>query len=471
MNKSYLLAVFVSFTLLNVFAKVQLPDILGDYMVLKQNSTVLFWGEAEPNSAITIEASWSKVKIKTTTTKTGQWKAELKTPEGSFNEHWIRFCDRELTEIQHILIGEVWYCSGQSNMEMPMKGYPNQPISQSDQFIKDALPTNGVRMVKIKRNTADTPIESVSGKWQVSNPENVKWFSATAYYFALELTKQLQVPIGIINCSWGGTPIESWLNNEKNNGYSDYTSNMVNGNEPEKIPSTLYNGMFHPIKKYGVSGILWYQGEANVDRSTTYKAKLIDLITIWRSDFNSKNLPVFVIELAPYLYADTSKSFKIRQAQYDVSTQIENTYYIGTNDLIDSTEYAVIHPANKHDLGKRCATMAKNTIYSKNVICAYHPSIGDVSKVPEGFLLTLKNTCDSIEFETKFIGFELNDGAKTIEPRVILQPDKQSFLLTTDNKAMLDTIKSITYCYRNCLQGNVRNNKHLPLVPFSYTMN
>jgi len=455
---------------LNSNAKVLLPEILSDNMVLKQNSTVLFWGEAEPNASVSIEVSWSKIKVKTTASKTGQWEIELKTPQGSFDTHWIKFCDRELTEIKNILIGEVWYCSGQSNMEMPMKGYPNQPIAKSDQYIESASSSSGVRMVKVKRNTANSPIETATGKWQMSTPENVKWFSATAYYFALELTKQLQVPIGIINCSWGGTPIESWLTADKNKSYFDYANYLVKNNEPEKMPSVLYNGMFHPIKKYVVSGVIWYQGEANVDRSTYYESKLNDLISIWRLDFKVKNLPVFVVELAPYQYADSSQAYKIRQAQYNVTQHNQNTFLIGTNDLIDSTEYNIIHPSNKHDLGLRCATLVSNTVYTEDNQCALHPTIASITRQPEGFLIQLQNTCDSIQFESNYIGFELSDGLQTFRPSVLLQSDRKSFLLTTENKEILPKIKSINYCYQNCLQGNVRNSKLLPLIPFSYTL-
>ena len=195
-------------------AKVILPEILSDNMVLQQQTEVCLWGKAEANKLIIISPSWTDKIYKTKSDKDGKWKTKIVTPTASYITYTISVSDGEEIKLNNILIGEVWFCSGQSNMEMPLRGFWNAPIEGANELIATASKWKGIRMVTIGRDGQTEPVDYCRGSWKVSNPENAPEFSATGFNFAMMMNQVLDIPIGIINCSWGGSTVEGWLPRE-----------------------------------------------------------------------------------------------------------------------------------------------------------------------------------------------------------------------------------------------------------------
>ena len=212
-NKLSCLMLFALLTL-GANAKPKLPEILGDNMVLQQNTKVKLWGESTPNKTISVKVSWSKNSVQTQSDKDGKWLLWISTPKGSYDSREISISNGESITLKNILIGEVWFCSGQSNMEMPLNGFWNCPIMNANETIANAGQNKGIRFATVPKTPSFTPQTSCLGKWQVCNPETAALFSATAYHFATSLNRALDVPVGVINCSWGGSKVESWTNKE-----------------------------------------------------------------------------------------------------------------------------------------------------------------------------------------------------------------------------------------------------------------
>ncbi len=210
MRKSFLILMGCLLTSL-LQAKIELPEIIGDHMVLQQNSEVKLWGKAKSNSAVTVKTSWDTQTFKTQSDKNGKWMIRISAPLATYNPQSIEFSDGESLKIQNILVGEVWFCSGQSNMEMPVGGLCNNPIAGGNEIITYASNYKGLRFAKIEQKVSLEPQETCRGKWMVSNPENLPKCSATAFFFAESILKALDVPVGIIDCSWGGSRVEGWL--------------------------------------------------------------------------------------------------------------------------------------------------------------------------------------------------------------------------------------------------------------------
>ena len=290
---TYLVSMFFFW---NSNVSIKLPDVLSDNMVVQQNSTIKLWGtSSNPSKKIEVKVSWSTKKFETQPASDGKWIITIPTEKATFVPQSITFSSgKSQKSITNVLIGEVWFCSGQSNMEMTFKGFRNQPIEGADAVVDSANVNNGIRMLRVRRNTPDFPATEGKGSWDLSTSRNVESFSATAYFFALKLRKELNVPIGIINSSYGGSSIESWMKRDLVATYPDID---LNNKVPDSIiwqrPCVMYNGMLKPYTNYTIAGFLWYQGEGSMNRTTTYEQKLEGLAALWRGEWGLGNLPFY----------------------------------------------------------------------------------------------------------------------------------------------------------------------------------
>jgi len=446
-------------------AKIDLPDVLSDNMVLQQNSVIKLWGRAKARKYVRIKTSWDSKEYKYFTRKDGKWLVSIKTPNGSFTPQTITISDGSVTKIENVLIGEVWFCSGQSNMEMTFKGFNNQPIEGAEEAIATADPNNGIRMVSVKRNPQDCPVSIAEGKWMLSTKENVPKFSATAYFFALKLKKELNVPIGIINSSWGGSSVEGWMNRELADNYTDLDLDLkIPNDENWKKPCIMYNGMLRPFKDYVVKGFVWYQGESNIGRHATYASKLKDMASLWRTEWQNDELPFYIVEIAPYLYDETIEPAKLREAQYKASTIITNSGIVSTNDLVRPDEANIVHPSMKQPIGERLANLALLKNYGFDSICAESPSYERMELIGNQILIHLKNVHNEILPIENYVGFEIAGEDRVFhQAQVILDKDKKSFIVQSIN---VPNPVSVRYCFKNHQLGNVKNDCGLPLIPF-----
>lgn len=465
-------------------AKIVLPEIFSDYMVLQQNSSIKIWGQAKAHKHVKVKMSWSSEEYKCHVKKDGSWTIALKTPSASFSEHTITLSESKSSiTIKHVLIGEVWFCSGQSNMEMTFKGYKDQPIENADKMIAEADPNRGIRMLKVKRNGQAFPVKTVEGKWMNSTKDNLPNFSAVAYFFGLKLRQELNVPIGLINCSWGGTSVEGWMSRELVEKHTDFDlTQVLSESETWKKPCVMYNGMISPLTEFVIKGIIWYQGESNINRHATYASKLRDMVDLWRKDWNLGELPFYLVEIAPYQYSDQVSAAKLREAQFQASKNIPNSGFIGTSDLVEKEEENIIHPKRKKPIGERLANLALKQTYGYDTVCTESPifkafEISD-NKIILKFnhqLGDLKNSPKSGLPKDSLIGFEIagedhifHPGKATITPNKPLLNDNnenEPFVIVVATLKIKNPI-AVRYLFKSFSNGNILNGCDLPLLPF-----
>ena len=350
--------------ILTTTAKVTLPKIFGDGMVLQRETQVNIWGEARHYAMVKITTSWDNKRHTTKSARDGKWKCAIPTPEAG-GPYTITLDDGEKTIIRDILIGEVWVCSGQSNMEMTMKGFKGQPVEGA---IEDGLRSldHSLRMFTAKRNSQFSPVDTVYGSWQEASPTNLREFSATAYYFGRMLRQVLDVPIGLMVASWGGSACEAWMTAEWLKAFPEakIPQSPADIHSPNRTPTVLYNGMLHPLIGYTMRGVIWYQGEDNVPRYATYSDMLSTMIRGWRTEWQQGDFPFYYCQIAPYDYSligwDVNSAL-LREQQAMVEKKVENA---GMAVLMDAGLEYGIHPRKKRVAGERLAMLALGNTYN-----------------------------------------------------------------------------------------------------------
>ena len=446
-------------------AKVVLPDMLSDNMVIQQNSSIKLWGTAKAKTSVKIKVSWSTVPYTCRSEKNGQWQISIQTNAASFQKHTITISDGKLITIQNVLIGEVWLCSGQSNMEMSFNGFKNQPIADANYYISNAKKESGIRMLNVVKSSSINSNSVGKGKWLESSPQNLPSFSATAYFFALRLQEQLKVPIGIINSSYGGSCIEGWLSPGNLEKYTDFDFRQkIPDSMSWQRPNVMYQNMLKPFRNYVINGFVWYQGESNVERYATYAQKLQELVYLWRYTFDNSDLPFYAVEIAPFQYGNGVQAAKLREAQFKGINAIKNTGFVCTNDLVAESEATNIHPSQKKPIGDRLANLVLHDTYHVDTIKANSPSLEHVTITSDSIVMQFENSYEGLQNQLEFIGFEVADSTtffRTAQP--FLGADKSSLIIKIDKGFAPIAVR---YCFKNFQVGNVKNSVGLPLVPF-----
>lgn len=353
-------------------APLRLHALFSDHMVLQRDASVPIWGWAEPGETVTVSPAWGDA-VEVDASESGRWSVSVRTPDaGGPSTMNVATSDTTIT-IQDIVFGEVWVGSGQSNMEMPLSGWPpNDPIDGSETAIATAnFPM--IRMFTVERTVSLTPKDDVNGKWIVASPESAAGFSATAYFFAKALYAGLDVPIGIIHTSWGGTPAEAWVPPADLASVTGFetVNELFTTAEADTVlspnsPSTLFNGMIAPILPYAIKGVIWYQGESNVGRGKQYETLFPTLIRSWRSQWGLGDFPFYFVQIAPFKYGESepSPAAELREAQR-LTLSLPNTGMVVTTDIGNPTN---IHPANKKDVGERLALWALSRTYGQELV-------------------------------------------------------------------------------------------------------
>lgn len=451
-------------------ATIKLPDLISDHMVLQQQTKVRLWGEAFPEATITVNTSWlTKTPIEITADSDGQWELFLQTPEASFTPHSIIISDGTPITINDVLIGEVWLCSGQSNMEMPLNGFWNCPIQNSNNLIADAGNHAGIRMATIERKGALTPQAYAKGIWKVSNPENAPGFSATAYHYALSLQRTLQVPVGIIACAWGGSRVEGWLPKEILETYPDEDLSKIGNKEGLEYlqPMIMYNGLLKPSSRYTIKGFTWYQGCSNVGKADVYAERLATMVRHWRTLWENENLPFYYAEIAPFSYDDDSNGINgalLREAQFKAQSLIPNSGMISTNDLVEPYETPQIHPWNKKDVGERLAYQALNKTYGYSAIFADSPSFRSMEIRENKAEIFFDNAPEGFSPWVGIEGFEIAGSDKVFHPaNATINHNKCTLIVSAES---VQKPVAVRYCFKNFQIGNVKNHRNLPIIPF-----
>ncbi len=341
------------------FGNIWLPSILSDNMVLQQNSTATIWGWTTATSeTITVTGSWNNETV-TIKAHQGVWSVKLPTPVAG-GPYTVTIQGHEEIILSNILIGEVWICSGQSNMEW----IPKMGLLNADEEIKNADYPN-IRFFTVKKHIASSPQDDTPGNWLTCSPETMKYFSSVAYFFGRKLHKNLSTPIGLINSSWGGTNVEVWMPEE----ILEQDENLLKSVDKikelpywPKDPELAYNAMIHPIIKFDIAGAIWYQGESNRPNANSYYKIFPLMIDSWRKAWD-KELPFYFVQIAPFNYYKSQKNIEaavVRDAQLHTMMTVINTGMAVTNDI---GELDNIHPKNKQEVGRRLALWALAKTY------------------------------------------------------------------------------------------------------------
>ena len=476
--KKFLLTAFVAVALASAQAKVTLPYVMGNNMILQQQTEARLWGKTTAKE-VKVTTSWDNHVYTAKASKNGDFIVKVKTPKASYTPLSITFDDGDRLTLSNILAGEVWVCAGQSNMEMPVKGFGNCPVEGYNDAVVTANEYKGVHYVKIPSVMRVEPQwNSEPTEWKEVSPQTVGEASATGYFFAQVLNKTLDVPIGLIMANKGGTRVESWLTKENLKKYTkeptDSAGIVAFKPEWDYHRAMLWgNGTFNPILNYTVRGIIYYQGCSNVgDPGDQYSERMKILVDQWRGQFGLGEIPFYFVEIAPYHYdnVNADNGARLREQQYKAAQIIPNSGLVCTNDLVYPYEPAQIHPAQKKPVGQRLAYLALNKTYGLTAVGCMSPSFKDMRVTGDIVDIHLANDLGAISRFEDIQGFELAGEDRVFHPAKaehFWQPgggywDETIRLSSPEVKKPV----AIRYCFKNFQIGNLKNAAGLPLFPF-----
>lgn len=388
-------------------ANIRLPAVLGNNMVLQQQSSVKLWGWAAASERIIITASWSNKTDTVIATRDANWKINIQTPAAG-GPYTITLRGNNTIVLDNVLIGEVWVCSGQSNMEW---SYYN-----GLKDIREELPgadKPNIRFFHIPKATSLHPQDDANARWTQCDSNTLKGFSAIAYFFGKKLNKDLNVPIGLINTSWGGTSAEVWTPEdaiESNGLLKEAAAKLPAAAWWPNKPGRTFNAMIAPITNFEIAGAIWYQGEGNTATPHTYAQTFVKMIDWWRMAWQ-KDFPFFYVQIAPFKYG-TEYVGSLIQEQQAKASQHKNTGMVVITDLVDDTTN--IHPTNKHDVGLRLANYALGHTYGKNGIVYKNPIYKGMAISKGKAIVQFDNVPTALQAKDKIITEILVAGADKV---------------------------------------------------------
>ena len=493
-HKTSKLCLFFLLLITQLSAELEIPSLFGDSMILQQNSENPIWGWADAGA--TIELLWQGQNLKVQADTDGYWRTQLPTGAASFDAHTLRITSGQAAvHISDILIGEVWLCSGQSNMQWTVSK------SMDAQLERLAAHHPAIRMITIPRKGTQIPQKNFKGNWQRCTPETISQFSAVAYYFGRQLQQSLQVPIGLIACAYGGSPAEAWIERstfendsrfatelklwkarEANYDYqkvlSQWQARVTKAREnnrkaprkPRNImtsqhrPGNLWAGMLHPIIGYGIRGTIWYQGESNAGRAHNYQALFSLMIREWRQAWGLGDFPFYWVQLADFK-AESPQPQKSALAELrDAQTQTLELPNTGQAVIYDLGEGRDIHPRNKQGVGKRLARIALARDYGFQV-----PYLN-----PQFKSMTIEGDTITLHFEhvgsrlytfdvKKAIGFVVAGEDQVWHPATAKLTSKSTIEVLCDQ---VSNPVAVRYAWADNPVANVYSREGLPLRPF-----
>jgi len=437
----------------------RLPSVLSDHAVLQQNAKVKLWGWGPGSMKVSIICSWNQQD--TVYAEIGPdciWETTVNTPAAG-GTHSIQFiCKKQKITIEDIVLGEVWLCSGQSNMEYSMKS----GVADAGDALTNCR-NNEIRFFKVAQSYDKYPQTNCSGKWEICDENTLSTFSAVGYFFGRCLNGQLKVPVGLIGSYWGGTCIQAWMPSEvfvKKPELQKMTENIEPYGWAPKGATILYNAMIHPLANYRIAGTIWYQGEANVaSESDRYSELFSGFIEGWRNAFQN-DFPIYFVQIAPCNYYEGIKSAYLREQQ-ELALKLPRTGMVSVSDLVN--DVANLHPVKKRAVGERLSDLALKELYGKSSLQPYSPHFDKLMfKGDKAFISVVS------------IG-KLRCSGKEITNFQVAGTDKQFFqasaVINSEGKIELSSAKvknpvAVRYCFTNDATSNLFDQNNLPLLPF-----
>jgi len=482
-------------------SNIRLPDVIASSMVLQQKQNVPIWGFADPGETVTV--SFAGQKKTTVADASGKWRVDLGKFSANATPQTMTIAGKNTVELKDILVGEVWLVAGQSNMQRLLRETANGDAVQAAANHPD------IRLFNVRREVGFKRTGKPIAEWVACTPQSVAEFSAAGYYFAVELQKELKVPIGMINSSWGGSQAEAWTpvaylnaspdlkptvdrtelwNRTREQVRVDYAAAIETwrkksdeqkaaGARPSpspgvpdalrdyRIASSIYDGMIEPLMPFAIRGAAWYQGESNEDRAEQYNLLLPTMIRAWRERWGEGNFPFGIIQLPNYHAVKPDPDFTgwsfIREAELRTSLNTINTGLIVTIDIGEAND---IHPKNKLDVGKRMALWALKDVYGHKLVDA--PVLKAAAIEGSKIVLT---------FDHVGSGLKIRDGDK-LDEFAIAGDDKKWYWadarIVGKNKievssASVTAPKAVRYAFNtNPKHPNLTNDSGLPASPF-----
>jgi len=470
MTKRFLFHSIIVVILSAVFvqAETKLPSILGSHMVLQQGEKCPIWGWDDSDKVVTVEFAGQKHTAKVS--DGGRWEVHLDPMKANAKGQTLTIRGSSKLELTDVLVGEVWLCSGQSNMEWRVV----QSANSKEEIANANHPL--IRHIKIPHKLSPKPQDNVSSSgWQPCTPQVVANFTAVGYYFGRHLHKELNVPVGLIGSNWGGTRIEPWtppvgfksVPALKAN-FADKLDQFASAKPGRGTPSHMYNAMIHPLLPYTIKGALWYQGESNNGEGMLYHEKMKALIAGWRSVWNNPELPFYFVQLAPFRYGSDNdpRLPGIWQAQLE-TLKVPHTGMAVTTDI---TTLRNIHPPNKQDVGKRLALWALVKDYGKKLKGQYSGPIFSKIDHAEG-----KDSL-TVHFQKDSTGGLTTNDKKPVSHFEIAgkdgkwHPAKATIVYGDHLIVKSDAVKKpvhVRFGWHQMAEPNLVNGAGLPASPFS----
>lgn len=475
-------------TTLSVKAQLQLPAMFSDNMVLQQGVPVTIWGWANEGDKVTVKFREHTVSA---TTHNLKWSVELRPLKAGGPDTLTISAKSGTVQLANVLVGEVWVCSGQSNMEFPLRG-----SFQSEADIAAATNTL-IRLFRVPRAKLEAPTVLISSSWKECSPETAAAFSAVGYYFGRDLQTARKVPVGLIQSDWGGSPAEVWMSREAleindryraeileagDKAWNKYQANLVyykvkkalaekKGEEFKKHPPSfgwrpteLYNGMIAPLIPYTIKGAIWYQGESNAGRAEQYRSLFVDMIRNWRRDWGQTDFPFLCVQLAPFSKIEPeprgSDWAELREAQLLATKVLPNVGMAVITDVGDEND---IHPKKKEPVGARLALAARGIAYGERI--EYSGPIYRDMKVEHGkIILRFDHVGKGLEVrDGELKGFAIcGDDRKFVWAKAEILPDNT---ISVSSPEVANPV-AVRYGWANCPVVNLWNKDGLPASPF-----
>lgn len=464
----------------------KLPGLFSDNMVLQQGTSVPVWGWGEEGENITVTFRDQKISTKV---KDGKWKVELKNLSvGSSDTLTVKA--KTTLQFTNVLVGEVWVCSGQSNM--------GRTLNRSFQPEADiAGATNSmIRLFVVPSVKSDSPLDNIGGTWQLCSPDSATNFSAVGYYFGRDLQATRKVPVGLIESDWGGTPAAawaSWASLEANprlkteiidtfpairkqrleemavweaakeaakKNKKDFTKRA-----PYKSwrPGELYNGMIAPLMPFAIKGVIWYQGESDVSRAHQYRELFPALVTGWRRNWGQGNFPFLCVQIAPYKeikqQPTESAMAELREAQLLTAKTLPK---MGIAIITDVGEENDIHPAKKRPVGERLALAARSIAYDEKIVFS-GPIYRSVKIQGSKAILSFDHIGSGLKAEGALKGFSIcGADRKFFGAQAEIRPDHTVAVWSSNVSKPI----AVRYGWADYPVVNLWNKDGLPASPF-----
>lgn len=468
-SRSAIIALFLILCRGTSFAEIKPASIFTDHMVLQQKAEVAIWGWAKKGSIVRLTPSWDSKRYTVKADAEGKWRIKITTPKAG-GPYELTMSDGVALTLKDILIGEVWFCGGQSNMEMPMKGFKSQPILGSNEAILKSANAK-IRVYTVPRaSVTERQDNSKPSDWKLASPEAVANFSATAYYFGRLLSEMLQVPVGLINDSYGGSTVEAWMSPELLKSFPEVKvpakTDIIK--EVSRTPTTLYNGMLYPIVGYGIRGAIWYQGESNHSRPDRYEDLFPAMVKEWRNTWGMGEFPFYYAQIAPYKFVKDEDmptagkliSAFIRDAQRKSMTKIPNS---GMAVLLDVGQERSIHPSNKETVGLRLAYLALGNTYGIKGFGYASPDYESMSIKDGTAVLRFTNVPNGLtSFGKPLQLFEIAGADKVFHPAKAAVSGSS---ITVSAEAVPVPV-AVRYAFKDFVIGDLYSNEGLPVSSF-----